>query len=292
MAYKGPRLNRIIDLLERRVRPYGVFVNDLSDHNARWLSKSWADFALVCMEHHPFDPLALRRFIQSTIDRESIARTGSLQFKPTPMVRIPITGREIKTNNWIVKQVLDSGVCGIVFPMVETGEQAENAVASCRYSLPEDVESSLRTRPKSDFQYADNFSAQYGRSAGPKFARFLWGVPNYVESADVWPLNPKGELFVCVQIESMEGVMNLDSILEVRGLGAIMIGPGDLRLKMGKTAEDDPEFKAVIADIIKRTRAKGVYTMILVSPENYDWYMSLGVDVCIAGFDAGVHVDA
>merc|ERR1712056_86984 len=90
----------------------------------------------------------------------------------------------------------------------------------------------------------------------------------------------------------MEGVLNLDKILNVRGLGAIMIGPGDLRLKMGKTDENDHDFKGVVADIIARTRAKRVYTMILVSPQNVEWYMSLGVDICIAGFDAGVHVDA
>ena len=63
MVYKGPRLNRVIDLLEKGIRPYGVFVNDWSDHNARWLARSPADFALMCMEHHPLDPLGIRQFV-------------------------------------------------------------------------------------------------------------------------------------------------------------------------------------------------------------------------------------
>jgi len=290
MAYKGPRINRIIDLLEKKIRPYGVFVNDTSDHNARWLARSSADFALMCMEHHPFDALGIRRFVQSTIDRGSIARTGSLQFKPTPMVRVPVTGREVKSNNWIIKQVLDSGACGIVFPMIETAEQAKAAVAACRYSLTDDAPKEVWTEPNINF-HEQNTTEHYGRSSGPKFARFLWGVPDYNAVADVWPLNPNGEILAVAQIESMQGVTNLDEILEVRGLGAVMIGPGDLRMKMGRPSED-AVVKDVFADIIKQTRAKGVYTMILVSPNNYEWYMSLGVDICIAGFDAGVHSDA
>ena len=96
----------------------------------------------------------------------------------------------------------------------------------------------------------------------------------------------------CSSLSPLEGVSNLDKILEVRGLGAVMIGPGDLRMKMGKASDQAPDVKAAFAEIIRKTRSKGVYTMILVSPENYEWYMSLGVDICIAGFDAGVHTDA
>jgi 4-hydroxy-2-oxoheptanedioate aldolase len=285
-------VNRVIELLEKGVRPYGVFVNDTSDHNARWLAKSPADFALMCMEHHPLDPLGIRRFIQSTIDRASMVRTGSLQFKPAPMVRVPITGREVRSNHWVVKQVLDSGVCGLVFPMIETAEEAEAAVAACRYSLSEDSPREIWTKPDAGDFHEQNTTEHYGRSAGPKFARWLWGVPNYNAIADVWPLNPEGEILLAIQIESMKGVRNLDKILDVRGLGAVMIGPGDLRMKMGRSDENDPDVKAVFSEIIQKARAKGVYTMILVSPSNYSWYMSLGVDICIAGFDAGVHSDA
>ena len=64
----------------------------------------------------------------------------------------------------------------------------------------------IRPSPCSGQSYG---SYHYGRSAGPKFARFLWGVPDYTASADVWPLNPEGEILVVVQIESMEGVRNI-----------------------------------------------------------------------------------
>merc|ERR1740130_41938 len=137
--------------------------------------------------------------------------------------------------------------------MVETAEQTEAAVAACRYSLTEDAPREIWTKPDSVF-HEQNTTEHYGRSAGPKFARWLWGVPDYTASADVWPLNPEGEILVVAQIESMEGVRNIDKILEVRGLGAVMIGPGDLRMKMGKSSDQDPDVKAVFAEIIKKTR--------------------------------------
>ena len=50
----------------------------------------------------------------------------------------------------------------------------------------------------------------------------------------MWPLNPKGEIFVILQIEDMRGVENLDKILtEVKGIGAILIGEGDLGQELG-----------------------------------------------------------
>ena len=42
-------------------------------------------------------------------------------------------------NQWIAKQVLDSGVYGIVWPHVSTVEEARNAVVACRYPRPKDA---------------------------------------------------------------------------------------------------------------------------------------------------------
>jgi len=63
-----------------------------------------------------------------------------------------------------------------------------------------------------------------------------WGVTQqeYYERADVWPLNPKGEILVILMMEDTRGIENLPRILkEVPGIGVILIGEGDLSQELG-----------------------------------------------------------
>ena len=56
----------------------------------------------------------------------------------------------------------------------------------------------------------------------------------YYQKADVWPLNPQGEIFCILQVEDTRGVENLDDILaNVPGIGCILIGEGDLSQELG-----------------------------------------------------------
>ena len=74
------------------------------------------------------------------------------------------------------------------------------------------------------------------RGDGPTAAARYWGVSQqeYYQKADVWPLNPQGEIFVILQIEDTRGVENLDAMLtKVPGIGAILIGEGDLSQELG-----------------------------------------------------------
>ena len=66
----------------------------------------------------------------------------------------------------------------------------------------------------------------------------------------MWPLDPKGEIFVILQIEDMRGVENLDEMLKkVQGIGAILIGEGDLGQELGIPRQyEHPE-------LLKRWRA-------------------------------------
>ena len=61
----------------------------------------------------------------------------------------------------------------------------------------------------------------------------MW-VEEYTGVADVWPLNPDGELFLMPLVESLEGVRNLAEILaNVKGISAIQFGAGDLSAELG-----------------------------------------------------------
>ena len=65
------------------------------------------------------------------------------------------------------------------------------------------------------------------------FRRSCTTNAEYGVKADLWPLNPGGELLAVAMIESAEAIKNIDQILSVPGLGGILIGPSDMSMDMG-----------------------------------------------------------
>ena len=267
-------INKINHMLKHRKNPYGVFVNSLDIHNASQLTKQRCDFTLVDFEHNPFDMQAYRHFLMAGVDKRHIYESQSLLMPTTPLVRIPASGR-VECDVY-VKNALDSGACGIVFPYVETAEQARHCINCMRYahrSKHQDIR----------------------RGFGPKFASWYWGVSmqEHLEMADVWPHNPNGELLAVLQIENQRGINHLDDILQVEGVGAIMIGPADLSIATdGSLNMTRPNMQARIKKILSLTHQHGVARMVLVNPDNYAWYKEQGFEICIAGFDGGMQEGA
>jgi len=108
-----------------------------------------------------------------------------------------------------------------MFPHISTVEEAYNAVAACRYP---------RLKDKPLYEPAGI------RGDGPMQAARYWGVSQqeYYARADVWPLAPQGEILVVLQIEDTAGIANLsDMLANVPGIGAILIGDGDLSQELG-----------------------------------------------------------
>lgn len=214
----APRLNGIIRAWEAGRPAFGCFTaGDVPAAIA--LAASKFDGVIFEYEHNPFDLNGLRVGLQFMLDRGEIARSGSIAPKVTPLARVPANGGEM--NQWLAKQVLDLGVYGVVWPHVGTVEQARNAVAACRYArLPD----------------APYYDPPGERGDGPTAAIRYWGVDRleYYRRADVWPLDPRGELLVILMIEHLEGIENLEAMLrEVPGIGAIMIGESDLSQELG-----------------------------------------------------------
>jgi len=88
------RLNRTIELLSQGKPTFGIFSGDRSLNNARSLARSNLDFVLIDMEHGPLDFETLRIFLLSMTDKRSIIQKGNLQANVTPIVRLPVNGRE------------------------------------------------------------------------------------------------------------------------------------------------------------------------------------------------------
>jgi 4-hydroxy-2-oxoheptanedioate aldolase len=213
-----PRLNGIIRALEQGQHAFTAFSPAEID-SALAMSTSKFDGCVFEMEHNPWDGRALRDCLQYMLNRSQIAKAGSIVPAVTPMVRVPVNGIEMA--QWHAKQALDLGCYGIVFPHISTVEEAYNAVAACRYPR-------LKT--------AERYEPAGIRGDGPTSAVRYWGLTQqeYYQKADVWPLNPQGEIFAVLQIEDTKGIENLaDMLKNVPGIGAILIGEGDLGQELG-----------------------------------------------------------
>jgi 4-hydroxy-2-oxoheptanedioate aldolase len=68
--------------------------------------------------------------------------------------------------------------------------------------------------------------------------------------ADVWPLAPQGEILAIIQCEDTKAIENLPRILEqVKGIGVVLIGEGDLSQELGHPREYE---HPVVAEAIDR----------------------------------------
>jgi 4-hydroxy-2-oxoheptanedioate aldolase len=213
-----PRLNGVIRALEQGKHAFTAFT-PADPEAALAFSTAKYDGIVFEMEHNPYDIRALRDSLQYMLNRRQIAQAGTLAPAVTPMVRIPPNGAE--KAQWQAKQALDIGAYGIVWPHISSVEEAHNAVAACRYPR-------LKTAPL--------FEPAGLRGDGPTAAVRYWGLTQqeYYERADVWPLNPKGEIFVILMMEDTRGIECLGEILtKVPGIGAVLIGEGDLSQELG-----------------------------------------------------------
>ncbi|MDB5651185.1 MAG: HpcH/HpaI aldolase [Hyphomicrobiales bacterium] len=212
-----PRLNGIIRALETGQHSFSTFV-PMEIDTAVQLAQSNYDGVVFEGEHQAWDITSLRHSLQYMLNRGQIAKNGVAPMV-TPTARIPANG--IEKNQFLAKQALDLGCYGIVWPHISTVEEAYNAVAACRYP---------RLKDKPLYEPAGI------RGDGPMQACRYWGLSQqeYYNVADVWPLAPKGEVLVVIQIEDTAGIENLDDMLKnVPGIGVILIGEGDLSQELG-----------------------------------------------------------
>ncbi len=131
----------------------------------------------------------------------------------------PVMCRVPWLENGIIMKMLDAGVAGVICPMVNTAEDAENFVAACYYP------------PRGR------------RSFGPTRAVMHWGG-DYAKKAN-------DQLLKIAMIETVEALENMDAIMSTPGLNGIYIGPSDLSFSMGFEARLDPVEPAVVEAVAR-----------------------------------------
>jgi 4-hydroxy-2-oxoheptanedioate aldolase len=238
------RLNRVVELLEAGGTAFGPWLRAGSVPDAIWAAGSGYDFALYDLEHDAFDLEGLRLSLQFMLDRAQIgadALAGRRGPAVVPFARVPANGRE--RTEWLVKQVLDLGVFGVVFPTIETVEDARHALQAARYPQAGGAPDAA---PPGRRGYAPANAARY------------WGLSReaYFRRADVWPLDPEGELLPVLQCETVAGLANLPAICQALPRpGLILISAGDLSVSMGYGGRYTPEVWDAIwraADVCRR----------------------------------------
>src|SRR5215510_3805688 len=242
-AQEVKHLNPVIEKLAAGKPFIGFQTGDLTLGNARTMARADADYVYVDMEHTPLDFPGLNQFAMGMVDKAAAVKKGSPAPNMALFARFPPYGRE--GAQWIAKQALDAGLMGVIFNGIDTPQQALVAVQNMRYPQ----------KRTSKYQNPTGL-----RGYGPAAAAWVWGVPTeeYERRADVWPLNPDGDLLAIMMIESTEGIKNVDAIAATPGVGALFIGAGsDLRQGLG-VEENAPEVEQARQTILRGCRAHNV----------------------------------
>jgi 2-dehydro-3-deoxyglucarate aldolase len=188
----------------------------------------------------------------STLDPHHLQAIFQAVGDSTPcVVRIPLL------DEIVVKKTLDAGAAGILAPQVNTAEQAEQLVKWGRY-YP-----------------AGSRGLGFGRAQGYGFK-----VSEYLESANE-------SILLSVQAESAEAVKNIDDIVQVQGLDAVLVGPYDLSASMGLPGQvDHPDVKAAIQHVADVCIGAGMPIGIFgLTAEAVKPYINKGFKFIVAGAD-------
>ncbi|WP_257817429.1 aldolase/citrate lyase family protein [Phenylobacterium sp. J367] len=113
-----------------------------------------------------------------------------------------------------------------------------------------------------------------------------WGrTADYLDHADE-------EICLLVQVETTEGLRNLDDILAVEGVDGVFIGPADLSAALGHRGRpSDPTVLAAIEEAIGRVRGAGKAAGILNADKSLARrYLELGCTFVAVGSDVGLLV--
>lgn len=156
-----------------------------------------------------------------------------------------------------IKKALDIGAAGIIAPMVNSAEQAAQVVSWSKYAP-------LGTR-----------GVGIGRAHG-----YGLKFQEYVASAN-------DEIAVIVQCEHIEAVNDIERIVRVPGVDAVLIGPYDLSASMGRLGEvTHPEVVAAIDRVTAACRAANVPLGIFgLSAQAVQPYIERAYTLIVAGVD-------
>ncbi len=174
----------------------------------------------------------------------------------TELTPTPALARVAGNDPIAIAQALDSGVEGIVVPRVNSGAEAAAAVRAARFP------------PAGERGLGPARATGYGAEIASYFSR------------------ANDDLLLALQVETREAVDRLDELLAVDGADLLFVGPGDLGASLGIADPASPELRAIVTDVIERTRAAGRLTGVFAGTASAAaGWRAAGVDLVILGSD-------
>lgn len=284
--YEPRRVNKAIELIENGQHVYYTYAVRPGDYpwsveeareRGMALSQTWADMIIYNLEHGALDMSVLRAFMQGLKDG---GPTPSGHLTPTVIVVLPVLGispEAVEGSHWLIQQALAHGVHGLHLARARDPEAVRRYIQLARYpihkqGLDQGLEEGLRGM---------------GSNA---FAQHIWGLSkkDYFRKADVWPLNPDGELLLGLKIEDPQAMARVEQTVTVPGIGFIESGPRDMGLSYGylegrADPPIPPEVVAASERILKAAQSHGIPFLDNVLPDNVIQRLEWGVTIAAGG---------
>ncbi len=236
------RENKALSAWRRGEQTIGCWLSLANSYTAEAISKLGFDWVCVDLQHGIIDYTDLAVMLPAISNSDA-----------TPIVRVPWN------EPYEIMKVLDAGAYGVIVPMVNNREEAEQAVAACRY--PPDG----------------------NRSFGP-IRGALYGGRGYAQEAN-------DQLACIAMIETREGIDKVEEVASTPGLNGIYIGPADLALSLGLPVSGDQpqeEHLEVVKHIASVARDNGIAIGIHTSSLEYTQkYLELGFNFVTLGSESG-----
>jgi len=278
-------LNPVIDLLQQHKPVFGLYAPSNRRHGAAVTSEPrptplemaketvayrYSDYLFDgSMEHDYSHGLqSFSAYAQALHDVAPVQRSASTLKYPLVVKMHPI-GSDYDTATRHIGEQLDLGVTSVIFVQVESAEELRRGIAAMRYR-------------------------EHGGTRADRVgvAPARWGLSDreYRRKADVWPLNPEGELVVQAIVESKEGLKNLREIAAVKGIGVLFPGAGSLRAEFsttgadGKRTLDEAAWEGAIQQVLAACREFDVPCGYPANEKDIELRMQQGFSVFIIGW--------
>ena len=194
-------------------------------------------YKLSDFEYNSYRPASAERFMGYM---KAMLAAGVSMRSHAFISKIPIVHDDPEGAAARIVDQLNAGHAGIMMQEVESAEEVRQAIAAMRF------------RPQGGTRGEE----------GIGLAAAYWGLPEaeYLERADVWPLNPNGELVLWAIVESKEGIANVREIAAVPGLSALIVGAGTLGRVFsttnakGEQVRDQAGFDAAVEAVLAACR--------------------------------------
>lgn len=288
----GARLNPVIDLLVQGKPVFGVYAprNPRGRRGApapETPTRSPAELAREAVAYEATDFLfdgsmegGLGRALPAfTAFAEGWAQAGPIIADPSPRLTHPLIVKSPELGPGVaadIQRQLSLGVSGVMFPHVESADQLREALSAMRFR------SNGGTRPDD--------------AVGEAPARWGMTAQQYRRRADLWPLNPDGELINWTIVESKEGLAHLREIAAVPGIGVLWPGAGTLRGVFsttnadGERELDEAAWEGAIQQVLAACKEFDIPCGFPAGPDDIEMRMQQGFSVFVmswgeAGFE-------